>query len=91
MVFATDAGLGGKDVNDLHSAVMVLVEVLQFVFGERVEIGAAGGKLREDFILVDRVRVVELDDPGLLDKAQRNHQAGSMTFARLSTDTGTSA
>ena len=43
-------------------AVVILIEVLELDFGQRVEIDALGGEFRQDLVLVDRMRVVEVDD-----------------------------
>jgi hypothetical protein len=54
----------GKGLDRLHTAVVILVEVLQLLLGQRREVQAAGGKLLEDLVFVDRVRLVEAGDSG---------------------------
>ena len=57
---------GGEGVHRGGAAIVVLVEVFQLLFSERIEIGAARGQPGEDFVFVDRVRIEEADDAGLV-------------------------
>lgn len=47
----------------LETTVMILIEVLELVFGEGFEVKALCRNLRENFVLVDRMRVVVVHQP----------------------------
>ena len=49
-------------VGGLEAAVMILIELLELVLGQRLERDALGGELVQDLVLVDGMRVVEVDD-----------------------------
>jgi hypothetical protein len=55
-----------EDLDRLDSAVVILVEVLELLLRQRLEVGPARLQLREDFVLVDRMGVVETHDAGFL-------------------------
>jgi hypothetical protein len=52
----------GKCVDCACAAIVILIEVFQILFSERIKIRAARCQLGEDFFFVDWMRMVEADD-----------------------------
>ena len=64
-VLAAEPAGARQPIGRLEAAVVILIELLQLVLGERVDVHALRRELGKDLVLVDRVRVVEVDHPGL--------------------------
>ena len=64
VMVGTHPGRVCKCIDGIRATIVILVEVLQIILGECSQIRAAGCKFGEDFVLVDRMRIVEADDAG---------------------------
>ena len=77
-----DASLLRQDIDRLEAAEMILVVVLQDLFGERRQLDAIARQVVADLLLVDRMGLVEVNDRSQLFLLAHRFAPAASMFSR---------